>query len=383
MVKSSYQYVLELFRKDGTQLGQASVDIDWTTAEECARFAAVRRGRLPAATAGTTVVQPIWHPTIGAPYVGSFLLAIAGTEVGGEVPEIERDRQDVACELPTAYLQSLAQQATAHFVENGTLQSGERVVYLTLAFPARESPAEAAAMAFSAEEVATSAAFTEASIGEHSGGAICVGEPHGEDVPVFVPQAVLDEAAHLSRQAGTVETGGILIGHLHRDTDAGDVFVRVTAQLPARHTEATATRLTFTSETWTDVRAAIALRRRDEVMLGWWHSHPVRHWCRDCPEERQRVCRFRGDFFSEHDAALHRAVFSKAYSIALVVNDAADESTFSMFGWRHGLLAARAFATTGVRGVAAAPERPIPRLEGDPCSRTEPTSSILATSSGT
>ena len=29
------------------------------------------------------------------------------------------------------------------------------------------------------------------------------------------------------------------------------------------------------------VRAVLELRRRQEIHLGWWHSHPVRHWCEE------------------------------------------------------------------------------------------------------
>ena len=49
-------------------------------------------------------------------------------------------------------------------------------------------------------------------------------------------------------------------------------------------------------------------------------------------------------FFSAQDRALHRAVFPRAYAVALVVNQIAEqEQTFSLFGWRQGLIQARGF----------------------------------------
>jgi hypothetical protein len=163
-------------------------------------------------------------------------------------------------------------------------------------------------------------------------------------LPAFLPRAVLAEAAAQTAEHPGRETGGILIGHLRRDRDAGRLFLDVTAQIPARHTEASRARLTFTPSTWTDVQAALDLRRQDEIMVGWWHSHPVREWCKDCPSGKRADCALARGFFSEDDRLLHRTVFPRAYSIALVVNDLELGSTFSLFGWSGGLLVARPLA---------------------------------------
>ena len=51
-----------------------------------------------------------------------------------------------------------------------------------------------------------------------------------------------------------------------------------------------------------------------------------------------------GDFLSEPDRVLHRTVFPRGYSVALVVNlITAAEHTYSLFGWREGLLQTRGF----------------------------------------
>jgi hypothetical protein len=195
------------------------------------------------------------------------------------------------------------------------------------------------------EEIEPCLRVGDESLSELTRGATPVGSVDAGLMPVVIPRRVLQEAAALSRGAGDKETGGILIGRLHRDPQLAAIFARVSAQLPARHVEATAGSLTFTSETWTDVRAALDLRKQEELMLGWWHSHVVgKALCKDCPVERQKNCRLAKDFYSPHDHVLHRAIFPKAFSLGLVVNDVAfSDPTFSLFGWKQGVLEPRGF----------------------------------------
>jgi hypothetical protein len=126
--------------------------------------------------------------------------------------------------------------------------------------------------------------------------------------------------------------------------------------VPARHTVGDAVKLTFTSDTWTDVRAAVALRRADELLLGWWHSHPAHAWCKACPVERQRVCQLATGFLSAEDKALHRAMFPWAYTQALVVTHSAAGLETKLFGWRHGALHERGFRLRQ-EGVASSTAR--------------------------
>jgi proteasome lid subunit RPN8/RPN11 len=336
-VKNRYRYALELYRHDGTALGQAAIDVDWEAAEQWTRLLALRRTRLaPAEVGRATSIDPIWHEKAGEPYLRGFRVRVATQSLG-----------EVAGEFPTTYFRDRARAASQHFIEAGTLERGARVVYLMSAFPYDDRPNGDAALPFSAQDVEAPLPLPEAALADVWGEAMGCGPSRDGDVPVFVPASVLDEAAALTRRHEGQETGGVLIGHVHRDPAVPELFVRVTAQLAARHTDASATKLTFSSETWAEVRAALALRGGHEIMVGWWHSHPVRHWCTDCPPEKQAVCHLAAGFLSEHDRALHRAIFPRAYSVALVVNDVPAGPTFSLFGWRQGLLEARGFAITG------------------------------------
>lgn len=332
MLHSPYAYRLELFMPDGTAIGRAELDVDWEPAREWTRFAAVRAGRIPAAALDTmTIVDPVWHPKGGEPYVDGFMVALTV------------DGAEVAHTFKTAYFAQLARSAIAGLTDRKGTKTPESIRYVTTAYRELETARVEPTAPFMAREVAPVLTMKAGSLDAMIARA-APGEAAGDDMPVFLPRRVLDEAARLTGTAGQKETGGILIGHLHQDPHRLELFAEVTAQIPARHTQADLTTLTFTAETWTDVRNAIALRGRDELMLGWWHSHPVREWCRRCPPERQRTCSLAAGFLSAHDQALHRTVFPRAYSLALVVNDVAvGGPSFSLFGWREGLLDRRDF----------------------------------------
>ena len=84
------------------------------------------------------------------------------------------------------------------------------------------------------------------------------------------------------------------------------------------------------------------------MMLGWWHSHPSFAFCNaDCPPERRKVCSLQKAFLSKDDLILHRTVFSKAWHVALLANNADAGLEFALYGWRSGVVQRRAFNTLG------------------------------------
>jgi proteasome lid subunit RPN8/RPN11 len=341
MLKNDYQYALMLYREGKHSLGQVAITVDWEPAREWAEFRALRQGLIiQEDEAGrASRVQPVWHAKLGEPYMKGFRVSV---ESGGE--------ESASIDFTTGYFKQLAKQASVLLVEKGVLKKGERFKYLMAAFP-QQKTTKAPRPSFTTEEVTPRLPLLDESLAEAARRSSFQGNVDEDDMPLFVPEEVLMEAKALSKQAGAKETGGILIGHLSSDASLPEIFARVTAQIPARHTEASLTSLTFTSATWTDVRAALELRHKGEIMLGWWHSHPVREWCKGCSLESRKVCSMAVDFFSAHDHALHRTIFPRAYSVALVVNNLGDEdATFSMFGWKRGLLEARGFYLSGGAG---------------------------------
>jgi hypothetical protein len=245
-----------------------------------------------------------------------------------------------------------AHEASVRLVEQGRLRAGDELRWVVSAFAVEgdtvDEPGSATSRAagFAVEEVVEPLELGATSLAAFFGRAHVAGEP-GSELPVFVPRHVLDEVEALSRRAGEVETGGVLIGRLHRDTDAGargDLFIEVTAQLPAEHAVSHATRLTFTPATWAAASAALALRNLHEIVTGWWHRHPPFCRLRGCPPERQRGCALSRAFFSSEDVHLHATCFGAAHHIALLHSDGvSDGRTWTLYGWSRGMVAERGF----------------------------------------
>lgn len=336
MTDRRYAYAVQVIREDGSAAGQVPIDMDWEPAREWLRILALRQGHAPAeAFTLDSTIEPLWHAERGEPYLAGFRARAAAN-----------GSAELCHDFTSAYFGRPCRSASTRLVAEGTLKEGERFRCLPVAFPRDDEPAGAApALRLNARPAVPAVPVQLGRLGELLGRSVAHGSAgDGDDIPAFVPRTVLEETGALARAAEAKETGGILVGHLHRDPDVGGLFSHVTAQIPATHAEADRAKLSFTAQVWTDVRAALALRGRGEIMLGWWHSHPVREWCKDCPEESRSRCALTADFFSDHDRALHRTVFPRAYSLGLVVNDVAvDAPTFSLFGWRSGLIETRGF----------------------------------------
>ena len=332
-MNSAYRFALEMFDSHGTPLAQETVAVDLLPAEEWARFMALRAGVPEAAGAGAQAsLQPIWHLERGQPYTEGFSIRLETA-----------DHHEAESSFTALYFGERAQEISSRLVERDLLQPGATYRFIIAAYPGEEE-AEPAPVGFCTEEVSPDLPLRDGRLRDRMRDARPRDEVVDGDHPVFIPRQVLDETAALARAAGSVEIGGILVGHMYRDAGAREVFAVVSAQIPAVHAQGDRASLKFTPESWTHVQGVIDLRARDELMLGWYHSHPVHAWCAGCPIERRRRCALSQGFFSAHDRSLHRTVFSRSWGVALVVNDIGEGgTTHSLFGWRHGLLQTRGF----------------------------------------
>jgi len=337
-----FEFAAELFTGEGRPLERVTLAPDWRPALEWVRLEGIREGRLWAVTGDASgEVEPIWDGSAGEPIVAAFRAVVGG----------------VSREIPKAYLRGLVQQASAGLVEKGLLGSGDVYRWVVTARPSAVVAArdEAEDADLLVEEIVRPLPLAGASLDALAAGARAAGTPAPDRsrMPVFVPQRVLDEAVALALAAHDVETGGVLVGRLCRDGVAdGDgppaLFLDVTAQIAAPHTRAESARLTFTADTWAAVQAALTLRRRDEVMVGWWHYHPDFCRLRDCPPERRARCPGASPFFSAEDVHLHRAIFSAGHHIGLLLSDSTpDGLAWSMYGWWQGMVSARGFHVVG------------------------------------
>jgi hypothetical protein len=329
----AWRFAIDMCAEDGRSLGVFFAQPDWEPVCEWTRFHFQRKGRLSLNGDGSVSVAPLWDSQAGTPFCRGFRVEIS-----------EPGKPAVGADFPNSQFKEYAALVASALVTEKRLGEGEDYSYRLVAFPAAPKKPQAGGLqvfnASPALPVRTSvlAEFRDRS---HPAGAV-----DSADMPVFVPPRILEEMAMQTHAHEGTETGGVLIGTLWRDAGGGEIFLEITAQIPGEHTSGDQVKLTFTPQTWAAADAALRLRNRSELFAGYWHSHPVKSWCRtkSCSLEAQKNCRLARDFFSADDVAVMRAAFPSAWCIAIVANDTAfADLTFSMFGNREGITQPRGY----------------------------------------
>lgn len=384
--RSDFLYAIEVYKLPSQEhLGAVAVAPDWQPAIEWAWLTMLRNDPdlPPVFDSLEGRVEPRWEEPLGPPHVAKL-----------QVQVVHAGKSFAVDDIPVSYFQPLAELASAEFVNRGQLSLGEVFHYGVHAYRAADSSSpegERKGARFTVRAATVPLEVADRSLDEFLarsrpyGNTAQNGQPaqgadrsqpragrgrgalDAEPLPAFIPDQVLAETADLMRAAGPKETGGILIGHLHRDSSRPDLLLEVTSQIPAQHTEQELTQLTFTPDTWAAVDRAIAVRDRHELYLGWWHTHPVGHWAGPSQSGPnpivQRSDRVARDFFSVDDVMLHRTVFPRAYSIALVLSDyhqGNGEPSLQLYGWERGMIAPRGFHVLKETGGASL----LPELSG-------------------
>jgi len=332
-----YDYVLELWRRSsGALLGRVAITVDWVPVREELILDLLRCGRIdqPAGLPPITI-EPIWEERTGGPATLGFRASLRAA--GARASRT----------FSTAYFTAQAQLAASQFLQRGELKEGEAFDYYVLAFP--RPPAARATPLFSATPKEMPLPIKAASLDRLMSGALLLGTENARDIPVFFHWPVLEEAIVLTRQAGSMETGGILIGHVCRDQSPPELFLEITAMIPAK-AKGELTRLSFTPDTWTHAQTAVERRGRDEVWLGWFHSHSFYRENQEKAEARDPAARrIATPFFSEDDCKVQRVCFPRAYTVALLVTDSPQSGlSWTTFGWRSGEVAHRGFHVLGL-----------------------------------
>jgi proteasome lid subunit RPN8/RPN11 len=172
--------------------------------------------------------------------------------------------------------------------------------------------------------------------------------PTVSDFPVLVPRHVLEEAVAEARQAPEREVGGVLLGHLRRDSDDGQLYLEITCAIPCEGTKATELSVTFTHETWARVREVVDIRGEGELIVGWVHSHPFR-LCAECPSPIAAECQAKVLFYSVDDEFLMELTFGRPFMVGLLtaveprLESALGHLPVKLFGWRDGNIEPRGF----------------------------------------
>lgn len=170
------------------------------------------------------------------------------------------------------------------------------------------------------------------------------------EMGVWIAQHVIDEMIEYVLQNKEKERAGFLIGHLCQDRETKKLFLICPAQVIARFQDketfgsenrSSLTHFQFSPETFFEVQRVIELRKQNEIVLGWYHSHP---WPFACPKGDK--CECTSVFFSPADFEVMEAAFGAPYQVAIVIGRASlkeMKATPQMYGWKDGLITPRDF----------------------------------------
>lgn len=135
-----------------------------------------------------------------------------------------------------------------------------------------------------------------------------------EDVRIFMREDVYAQLEELAYSNTRKELGSILLGSpLQLD---GKIHVVISAFVEAKHTDATASTLTFTHETWNDVHAEQSRLYPDLKIVGWQHTHPGY-----------------GVFLSGFDLFIQENFFNLPFQVAYVIDPIRNNRGF--FQWKN------------------------------------------------
>ncbi|MFT8350397.1 LysM peptidoglycan-binding domain-containing protein [Clostridium saccharoperbutylacetonicum] len=143
---------------------------------------------------------------------------------------------------------------------------------------------------------------------------ITIGEIEVNDVKIYIKQDVYNEIEKFSKIDTTHERGGILIGDYAEVNNKKNVII--SDFIEAKYTDATASTLTFTHETWNYIHNEHENLYPDKKILGWQHTHPSY-----------------GIFLSNYDIFIQENFFNLPWQIAYVVDPIA--GTRGFFQWKN------------------------------------------------
>ena len=141
------------------------------------------------------------------------------------------------------------------------------------------------------------------------------GEFEADDVKVYIKQNVYKALEKYAAEDTSTERGTILIGDYCEEL--GKIHVVISDYIEARYTDASASTLTFTHETWDYVHKQHSERFEQKKIIGWQHTHPNY-----------------GIFLSNYDLFIQENFFDLPFQIAYVIDPIQNLRGF--FQWKDG-----------------------------------------------
>ena len=144
---------------------------------------------------------------------------------------------------------------------------------------------------------------------------LAFGEIEPDDVKVYIKQDVYRALEKYALVDVEHERGTILLGDYCEDL--GKVHVIISNYIEARYTDASASTLTFTHETWDYVYKEQGAKYPDKKIVGWQHTHPSY-----------------GIFLSNYDLFIQENFFNLPFQVASVIDPI--QKIRGFFQWKNG-----------------------------------------------
>lgn len=137
--------------------------------------------------------------------------------------------------------------------------------------------------------------------------------PSGSEIKIYIRRNTLTAIDEYMASDLNMELGGVLVGCLC-ESSSRERFLLVKNFIHAKHTTASVSRLTFTHDTWEGIDKELEKKFPDEIILGWYHSHPG-HTV----------------FLSGHDMFIQENFFNLDFMVAYVYDPSINDRGF--FNW--------------------------------------------------
>jgi len=141
------------------------------------------------------------------------------------------------------------------------------------------------------------------------------GEIENDDVKVYIKQDVYKALEKYALQDVEHERGTIILGDYAEEL--GKTHVIISNYIEAKYTDASASTLTFTHETWDYVHKEHDAKFSDKKIVGWQHTHPSY-----------------GIFLSNYDLFIQENFFNMPFQVAYVIDPIQNIRGF--FQWKNG-----------------------------------------------
>ena len=144
---------------------------------------------------------------------------------------------------------------------------------------------------------------------------LTIGEVDHDDVKVYIRQSVFRDLEKYASSDTDHELGTIILGHYSEES--GKTSVIISEYIIAKYTDASASTLTFTHETWNDVYREHDEKYPELKIIGWQHTHPGY-----------------GIFLSNYDMFIQENFFNLPFQVAYVIDPIQHLRGF--FQWKNG-----------------------------------------------